>query len=72
MIEKTLSMSFKNTAGKKSTLSIKDIKEDVLDEDVASLMDLIIDNNLIKNNGVFLSEKVSAQIVTKDTETVNL
>ena len=72
MIEKTLSMSFKNTAGKKSTLSIKDIKEEVLDEDVASLMDLIIDNNLIKNNGVFLSEKVSAQIVTKDTETVTL
>ena len=72
MIEKTLSMSFKNTAGKKSILSIKDIKEEVLDEDVASLMDLIIDNNLIKNNGVFLSEKVSAQIVTKDTETVTL
>ena len=72
MIEKTLSMSFKNTAGKKSTLSIKDIKEEILDEDVASLMDLIIDNNLIKNNGVFLSEKVSAQIVTKDTETVTL
>ena len=72
MIEKTLSMSFKNTAGKKSTLSIKDIKEDVLDEDVASLMDLIIDNNLIKNNGVFLSKKVSAQIFTKDTETVTL
>lgn len=72
MIEKTLSMSFKNTAGKKSTLSIKDIKEEILDEDVASLMDFIIDNNLIKNNGVFLSEKVSAQIVTKDTETVTL
>ena len=72
MIEKTLSMSFKNTAGKKSTLSIKDIKEEILDEDVASLMDLIIDNNLIKNNDVFLSEKVSAQIVTKDTETVTL
>ena len=72
MIEKTLSMSFKNTTGKKSTLSIKDIKEEILDEDVASLMDLIIDNNLIKNNGVFLSEKVSAQIVTKDTETVTL
>ena len=65
-------MSLKNTAGKKSTLSIKDIKEEILDEDVASLMDLIIDNNLIKNNGVFLSEKVSAQIVTKDTETVTL
>ena len=72
MIEKTLSMSFKNTAGKKSTLSIKDIKEEILDEDVASLMDFIIDNNLIKNNGVFLSKKVSAQIVTKDTETVTL
>ena len=72
MIERTLSMAFKNTAGKKSTLSIKDIKEDVLDEDVNSLMELIINNNLIKNDGVFLSEKVSAQIVTKDTETVTL
>ena len=72
MIEKTLSMAFKNTAGKKSTLSIKDIKEDILDEDVTSLMDLIISNNLIKNNGVFLSEKVSAQVVTKNTETVTL
>ena len=46
MIERTLSMAFKNSAGKKSTLSIKDIKEQVLDADVASLMDLIISNNL--------------------------
>lgn len=72
MIERTLSMSFKNTAGKKSTLSIKDIKEEVLDEDVNSLMDLIISNNLIKNDGAFLSEKVSAQVVTKDTAIVTL
>ena len=72
MIERTLSMAFKNSAGKKSTLSIKDIKEQVLDADVASLMDLIISNNLIKNNGAFLNEKVSAQVVTKETETVTV
>lgn len=71
-MEKTLSMVFKNTAGKKSTLSIKDAKEVVADADVRALMDLIITNNLIKNNGVFLSEKVSAEVVTKQTEEIIL
>ena len=72
MIERSLSMAFKNSSGKKSTLSIKDVKETVEDTVVIALMDLIIGNNLIKNDGVFLSEKVSAQVVTKDTETITL
>lgn len=72
MEEKTLSMVFKNTAGAKATISVRDVKELVLDADVTALMNLIITNNLIKSNGVFLAEKVSAQVVTKSVNEIIL
>ncbi|MGG7141884.1 DUF2922 domain-containing protein [Clostridium nigeriense] len=72
MIQRTASMSFKDAAGKKYTVSIKDIKEDVEDVAVVSLMDTIINNNLIKTENGDLVEKQAAQVVVKDTTEIEL
>ena len=72
MIQRTASMSFKDVAGKKHTISIKDIKEDVEDLAVISLMDTIINNNLIKTENGDLVEKQAAQVVVKDTTEIEL
>ena len=72
MIQRTASMSFKDSAGKKYTVSIKDIKEDVEDVAVVSLMDTIINNNLIKTENGDLVEKQAAQVVVKDTTEITL
>ena len=72
MIQRTASMSFKDAAGKKYTVSIKDIKEDVEDVAVVSLMDTIINNNLIKTENGNLVEKQTAQVVVKDTKEIEL
>ncbi|MGG7058111.1 DUF2922 domain-containing protein [Clostridium tertium] len=72
MIQRTASMSFKDAVGKKYTVSIKDIKEDVEDVAVVSLMDTIINNNLIKTENGDLVEKQAAQVVVKDTTEITL
>ena len=72
MIQRTASMSFKDSAGKKYTVSIKDIKEDVEDVAVVSLMDTIINKNLIKTENGDLVEKQAAQVVVKDTTEIEL
>lgn len=72
MIERTASMSFKDAGGKKLTLSIKDIKEDVEELKVVALMDTIIDKKLIKTENGDLIEKQAAQVVVKDTTEIEL
>ena len=72
MIQRTASMSFKDAGGKKYTLSIKDVKEEVEDAAVISLMDTIINNKLIKTEAGDLVEKQSAQIVVKDTKEIEI
>ena len=71
MITRTASMSFKDISGKKLTLSVKDIKENVDNSAVIALMDTIINKKLIKTAAGDLVEKQAAQIVVKDTTEVN-
>ncbi len=71
MIARTASMSFKDISGKKLTLSVKDIKENVDNSAVIALMDTIINKKLIKTAAGDLVEKQAAQIVVKDTTEVN-
>ena len=65
-------MSFKDAGGKKLTLSIKDVKEDIEDLVVVSLMDTIINRKLIKTENGDLVEKQAAQVVVKDTTEIEL
>ena len=70
MIARTASMSFKDISGKKRTLSVKDIKENVDNSAVVALMDTIINKKLIKTEAGDLVEKQAAQIVVKNTTEV--
>ena len=72
MIARTASMSFKDVSGKKLTVSVKDIKENVDNSAVVALMDTIINKKLIKTAAGDLVEKQAAQIVVKDTTEVKL
>ena len=70
MIARTASMSFKDVSGKKLTLSVKDIKENLDNSAVVALMDTIINKKLIKTEAGDLVEKQAAQIVVKNTTEV--
>lgn len=67
MIQRTASMSFKDEAGNKHTLAVRDIKENVDNADIANIMDAVIDKKLIRTKSGDLSEKQGAKIVIKDT-----
>ena len=72
MLERTAILSFKTQAGKNYNFTVRDIKEDVLDEDIVSLMDGIIVKKLIKSDQGDLTEKNSANVVTKETNEITL
>ena len=67
-MERTLTMSFKDIAGKKHSISIKDVKEEILEEEVLNIMDGIIGKKLIKTAYGDLVEKTTAQVVTKEVD----
>ena len=72
MIERTAVMAFKDSTGEKFNLSIKNVKADVADLDITNLMDNIISKKLIRPGAGDLIEKVSAQVVIKETTKVTL
>lgn len=67
MIQRTASMSFKDEAGNKHTLAVRDIKENVDNAAIVNIMDAVIDKKLIRTKSGDLSEKQGAKIVVKDT-----
>lgn len=67
-MERTLSMSFKDIAGKKHNISIRDIKEDVLEVDVLAIMDNIINSKVIKTAYGDLVERAAAEVITKEVD----
>lgn len=72
MIQRTATMAFKDISGKKLNLIVRDVKQDVQDADISALMDSVIAKKLIKTEAGDISEKVAAQVVTKETTKVTL
>lgn len=66
MIEKSLVMSFANELDKKFTLTVKDIKENVEESTINSIMEYIIENDVFMTSGGSLVSKVSANIISKE------
>lgn len=69
---KKLVMIFKNSAGKKVTISIEDPKDDLTEEQIKNAMDTIVAKNVFKKNDYALVEAVEAQIVTTQTTDYDL
>ncbi len=63
-------MIFKNSIGKKVSISIEDPRDDITKLEIKTAMELIISKNVFKKNNysfVEAVEAVGAQIVTTDT-----
>lgn len=69
---KKLVMIFKNSAGKKVSISIDDPKDDITEQEIKTAMELIVTKNVFKKNDYALVEAVEAQIVTTDTTEYDL
>lgn len=67
-MEYTLSMVFGTELGLKTTLSINDVKADITQIEVDSLMDTIITNNVFTVASGALVSKVSAQLVSRQVD----
>ncbi|MGG7325754.1 DUF2922 domain-containing protein [Clostridium baratii] len=66
MIEKSLVMSFANELDKKFTVTVKDIKENVEESTINSIMEYIIENDVFMTSGGSLVSKISANIISKE------
>lgn len=64
---KTLVMSFLNEEGKKSSLTINNVKEDVTDAEVKAAMGVILAKNIFALKGGDFKAVDSAHITEKNT-----
>ncbi|MCY6370214.1 DUF2922 domain-containing protein [Clostridium ganghwense] len=62
---KTLVMNFLTSGGKKTSLSFKNVKDDLKPTDVSNAMDTIIEKNIFMTSSGELKIKDSAQVVDK-------
>ncbi len=69
---KKLVMIFKNSVGKKVSISIEDPRDDLTEEEIKTVMDLIVAKNVFKKNNYAFVEAVEAQIVTTETTDYDL
>ncbi|MGL5634234.1 MAG: DUF2922 domain-containing protein [Sarcina sp.] len=61
----TLSMTFKNEAGKNSVITLKNVKPDITNEQVQNAMDTIVASNLFITPLGNIVSAVSADLVEK-------
>jgi hypothetical protein len=72
MPDKSLVMSFMNEEGKKVSLRLDGIKEDITGDAVGLVMDTIITKNIFQTTGGDLKVKDSAQIVSRDVQALEV
>lgn len=63
----SLTMTFINTSGDKTSLTISGVKDTLTKEDVTTLMDTIIENDIFVSNGASLVSKYGAQLTQRQT-----
>ena len=71
-MEYTLSMTFLTDAGVKSTLTISDVKPDITEAQVNTLMDVILAKNIFMTRSGVFAHKDSAQLTAKTVTKYNL
>jgi len=65
MANKNLVMSFMNEEGKKASVTLNGVREDVTDAEVSTVMDTIVGKNIFQSSGGDLKVKDSAQLVER-------
>ena len=69
---KKLLMTFKTTDDKKISLSIDDPREDLLESEIKSAMNLVVSKNIFAPGGADIAEAISAKVVVTDTTPYDL
>ncbi len=69
---KSLSMSFLNEDGKKCSITLNNVKEDVTDAEVKAAMDVLIAKNIFTSKGGDLKTKDSAHIVERTSSSLTV
>ena len=69
---KKLIMTFKTTDDKKISLSVDDPREDVLESEIKSAMNLVVSKNIFAPGGSDIAEAISAKVVVTDTTPYDL
>lgn len=71
-MQKTLEMSFATEGNKSHLIRVYDAREDVTGLEVATVMDNIVTSNIFSGTGGEIIGKVSARIVTRETQDLAL
>jgi len=69
-VEKTLVMYFSDTLGKKVSMSLSEIKDELTEEEISELMDVMVENNQAFATDRPIKTKLSANIVEKTVKEV--
>jgi hypothetical protein len=65
---KTLQMVFQNQAGKNVSISVPEIKEEITEAEIKTLMQTIIAKNIFESTGGDLITIMEASLVTRDVQ----
>lgn len=66
MADKSLVMNFLNEQGKKVSLRVDCVKDDLTQTQISDLMNVIISKNIFKTNGGDIKTRDSAQMTEKN------
>ena len=69
-MEQTLRLIFRNTEGRNVTLSVTNPQDPLNSADVNAAMDLIISSEIIQTSGGSNAEKVRAELVSREVNTI--
>jgi len=67
-MSKTLQMVFQNQLGKNISISIPEVREDVTEGEIKTLMNLIIAKNIFESTGGDLASVMSASLISRDVQ----
>ncbi len=71
-LTKKLLMTFKNSDDKKISLSVEDPRDNITEEEIKTVVDLIVSKNIFAPNGMDLVAAVEAKVVVTDTTPYDL
>jgi len=69
-VEQTLRLIFRNAEGRTVTVSVNNPKDQLNVAEVNDAMDMVINSDLFQTSGGSITEKVRAEVVSRQVETI--
>ena len=71
-MEYSLTLTFLTTSGQKASLTIENVKTNLTDPEIATLMNTILEKNIFLTKNGSYTEKVQAQITQKQVTKIDM